>query len=122
MGLPCEVTSRDGILQIDGGQSPKAILVNGADSFVLSTGGRHPRGPISLDLLKESSAPGASLHIEFCGASFVRMVSDGREVFKLTQGGVESNVRMGMQKTGFLAVLGLLVGISGRCIARREVA
>jgi hypothetical protein len=90
VGLPCHVTSRDGTLHIDNGFVTQEYLVDGIDSFLLATGGRHPSGPIGISLLKELP-PGSTLHAEFCGSRPVRLISNEHKVYELIQKRAEEN-------------------------------
>ncbi len=119
VGLPCPVTSRDGILRVDDGfGGARAYLINGGDSFLIATGGRHPSGPVGMTIL--SGLPsGALLHVEFCGSHTVRLISNGHEVFELTQKRAEDNVRSGMKSTGRFALISFAAALFGWLLARR---
>jgi hypothetical protein len=118
VGLPCHVTSRDGTLHINDGYVTREYLVNGRDSFLLATGGRHPLGPVGMTILKGLPS-GSTLHVEFCGSRPVRLISNGYKVYELTQERAEENRVGGIEQTGWFAIFMSLVAILGRWLVRR---
>lgn len=118
VGLPCHVISRDGILHTDDGFITQEYLVNGRDSFLLATDGRHPHGPVGMAMLKGLPS-GSTLHVEFCGTQTVRLISNGFEAYKLTQERAEQNRVAGMVQTARFAIFMFLAAIFGRWLARR---
>ena len=118
VGLPCQIISRDGTLRLDHGFVTNAYLVNDNDSFLLSAGGRHPHGPVVMSLLNGLPS-GSHLHVEFCDSMTVRLVSNGYEVFKLTQKRAEENVSRGMGTFGTVAMISFFAAILGWLLGRQ---
>ena len=105
VGLPCDVTGREGTLYTrDGFGGIREFLVNGGDSFLLAARGAHTDGPVPVETLKGVTS-GSVLHVEFCGSQAVRLVSNGSEVYILTQEHAKENIARGMKSTARFAAV-----------------
>jgi hypothetical protein len=83
----------------------------------LAARGAHTYGPVSVDTLK-GVASGSVLHVEFCGSRYVRLTSNGTEIFRLTQDRAEENIAHGMKSTALFAAFCLAAAIVGFLILR----
>jgi hypothetical protein len=124
VGLPCQVVSHDGTLDIDDGFAGRKIfLINGGNSLLLAgAGGRVPYGPVPMTLL--NGLPSRSpVHVEFCGQQTVRLSADGyKKVYELTQKRAEADRIGGMTHMGGFAIFAYAAAMLGYWLVRRASA
>ncbi|WP_321790031.1 MULTISPECIES: hypothetical protein [Paraburkholderia] len=118
IGLPCHATNYDGILRIENWPGTSEYLVTGGHDVFLASTRLHAAGPVGMAILKGLPS-GSHLHVEFCGSQFVRLTSEGHEIFMLTQQGVEENVAHGIASTVRFTVFCFIAAILGYLVARR---
>jgi hypothetical protein len=80
IGFPCEGASRDGELQFS---NSYALVVRDRKSYVLAQAVKG--GYIGPMHELEKFKPGTSIHSETCKSTVVRVVADGREIYRLSQ-------------------------------------
>ncbi len=121
IGLPCQESSYDGILDIEYGFGGERInFLSGGNSLLLAGGTGHHRGTFPL-LMFDGLSSGSRAQVAYCRNQIVHMKSGEREIFDLTQKSAEHNRLSAMRLGVRIAIFAFLAAILGHWLARRAL-